>query len=98
MVARAPWLGVSNRGRQSEVQGECGKATEEDKLTFSSGAHTIAETEREERPAVLPRGAAPCLVAGSGSALPNSLYVCECLPAVCICKCECLVPVGPHPL
>lgn len=57
---------------------------EEDKLTFSSNAHAVAEMEGEETPAGLPRGAASCLAAGS--ILPNSLCVCECLPTVCICN------------
>ena len=52
---------------------------EEDKPTFSSNAHTVAEMEREEMQAVLPRGAATCLA--TGNTLPNSLYVCECMRA-----------------
>ena len=69
---------------------------EEDKFTFSSNAHTVAEMEREETPAVLPRGAATCLAAGSS--LPNSfMCVSPCLLCVHV-TCECLVFMDPDPL
>lgn len=69
---------------------------EEDKFTFSSNAHAVAEMEGEETPVGLPRGAAACLAAGS--TLPNSLMCVSACPLYVSVTCECLVLMGPDPL